>query len=85
MVTRTFNKYTYTLKGIDANDEMKTLQFEAWEHELPNGKRALNAIFAQRCKDNGLELFKATQTGVSSEVRGVSEADFFRMSERVER
>lgn len=85
MITRTFTKATYTIKGITANDEMKNISVTLWDFEIPSGKRALNALFAEKCKENGMELFKAVLTGADSEVRGVSEDDFFKASVHVDR
>lgn len=85
MVTRTFTKETFTVKGITADDEMKTFELELWEHEKPNGKRALQKLFSDECKKRGMEFFKATLTGNFSEVRGISEAEFFKASIHVDR
>ena len=85
MITRTFTKATYTLKGITADDEMKSISVTLWDFEVPTGKRALNALFAEKCKENGLEFFKAVLTSTDSEVRGVNEGDFFKASVHVDR
>ena len=45
MITRTFTKSTYTLKGITADDEMKSISVTLWDFEIPSGKRALKALF----------------------------------------
>ena len=52
---------------------------------MPTGKRALNALFAEKCKENGMELFKVSLVNVNTEVRGVNEADFFKASVHVDR
>ena len=85
MITRTFTKSTYLVKGIAETDEIKSLEIALWEFEIPSGKRALNALFIEKCKENGLEFFKAVLTSTDSEVRGVSEADFFKASVHVDR
>lgn len=85
MITRTFAKATYTLKGITANDEMKSICVSLWDFEIPTGKRALNALFAEKCKENGMEFFKAVLDSTTSEVRGVSEVEFFKASVHVDR
>lgn len=85
MITRTFAKTTYTLKGITADDEMKSISVTLWDFEIPSGKRALNALFAEKCKENSMELFKAVLDSTTSEVRGVSEAEFFKASVHVDR
>ena len=85
MITRTFAKSTYTIKGITADDEMKSISVSLWDFEIPSGKRALKALFAEKCKENGMELFKAVLTSTDSEVRGVSESDFFKASVHVDR
>ena len=85
MITRTFTKNTYLVKGITASDEIKSLEIALWEFEIPSGKRALNSLFAEKCKENGMELFKVSLVNVNTEVRGVSEAEFFKASVHVDR
>ena len=85
MITRTFTKNTYLIKGITADDEIRSLEISLWEFEIPSGKRALNALFANKCKETGMELFKVSLVNVNTEVRGVSEAEFFKASVHVDR
>ena len=85
MITRTFAKNTYLVKGITGTEEIKSFELTLWEFEIPKGKKALNDLFKKKCKENGLELFKAVLSNTDSEVRGVSEAEFFKASVHVDR
>ena len=85
MITRTFTKNTYLVKGITETDEIKSFELTLWEFEMPTGKRALNSLFAEKCKENGMELFKVSLVNVNTEVRGVGEAEFFMASVHVDR
>lgn len=85
MITRTFTKNTYLVKGITGTDEIKSFEVTLWEFEIPSGKKALNALFEDKCKENEMEFFKAVLTSTDSEVRGVNEADFFKASVEVKR
>jgi hypothetical protein len=85
MVTRTFKRETFTIKGINKNDEIETFELELWEHEKPSGKRKLTEMLTCECEKRGLELFKANVTNVFEQVRGVDENTFFNNSVIVER
>lgn len=85
MITRTFAKNTYLVKGITETDEIKSFECTLWEFEIPKGKKALDDLFKKKCKENGIELFKVSLSNTNSEVRGVSEAEFFKASVHVDR
>lgn len=85
MITRTFNRTTYLIKGINNADAIETFELELWEHEIPKSKRAMNALFNAECEKRGLELFKASVANVFSEIRGMNEAEFFKASVHVDR
>lgn len=85
MVTRTFTKVMYTVKGLDNDDKVKYFKLEIWDFEAPKGKRAFEAMMKKECICRDLDFVRYIEDGTSSEVRGVSEADFFRISEHVER
>ena len=85
MITRTFKRETFTVKGINKNDEIETFELELWEHEKPTGKKKLTELLENECGKRGLELFKAKVTNVFEQVRGVNEKTFFENSVIVER
>ena len=85
MVTRTFKRETFTIKGINKNDEIETFEIDLWEYAKPNGKRKLTELLKSECEKRGLELFKAKVTNVFEQVRGVDERKFFENSVVVER
>ena len=85
MVTRTFKRETFTVKGINKNDEIETFELELWEHEKPTGKKKLTELLESECEKRGLELFRAKVTYVFEQVRGVNEKTFFDNSVIVER
>lgn len=85
MITRTFKRETFAIKGINKNDAIETFEIDLWEHEKPSGKRKLNEMLELECAKRGLELFKAKVTNVFEQVRGVDETTFFNNSIIVER
>ena len=85
MITRTFKRETFTVKGINKNDEIETFELELWEHEKPTGKKKLAELLESECEKRGLELFRAKVTNVFDQIRGVDEKTFFEKSVIVER
>lgn len=85
MVTRTFKKETFAVKGINKNDEIETFELDLWEHEKPTGKRKFTELLENECEKRGLELFKANVVNVFEQIRGVDENTFFNNSIIVER
>lgn len=84
MITRTFQKTTFTVKGIDKNDTIVSFEFTLWEFDIPTGKRALATFFENACADRGLAYFRHTMN-TDSEVRGIDERTFFDNSIHVDR
>lgn len=85
MITRTFQKTTFTVKGINKNDSIESFEISLWEFDIPTGKKALSSFFENACNERELEYFKHSITNKESEIRGVDERTFYNNSVHVER
>lgn len=85
MITRTFTKTTYAVKGIDANDKVQNFTSTLWDFEVPKSKRAFMDIVKIWCENKGLDFVKVEVAKTETEIRGVNEKAFFEMSEHIDR
>ena len=85
MITRTFTKTIYSVKGLNADDKVEIFRLEVWDFEAPKGKRAFAEMISRECIKRNLDYVRYIEDGSESEVRGVSEAEFFKASVHVDR
>lgn len=85
MITRTFTKTIYSVKGLDADDKVEIFRLELWDFEAPKGKRAFADMIRRECMKRGLDYVRYIEEGSTAEVRGVSEAEFFKASVHIDR